>query len=355
VKAIFRFIAHYQTFFALISFVGGFAFGVWREQPIDTDLSLLSQFCILVIVFLLIIKELSYRSHLWTPSTKLIPWWRFHELFSHFLLGGLLRGYTVFFIKSAGLNGSMIFLVLITLLILANELPFVQNRGTLVRTVLWSLALSCFVTYLIPKLMHRLDTTAFTFAILITLIVILLASWLIRKRVTRELLLSFFLWPSLATLMSYLTLYHLALIPPVPLMLARFEIAHRVQKEGKEWYLFQDDRFDKKLWEPERFMYQPGDKVVAAFRLVAPAQFVEELVVRWEYKDKDWSTTDMIPVKLIGGRKAGFRGSTEKNQIWPGEWRVRLETLSGREIGRLRFHIYPDSSMRVRDLKASRF
>lgn len=354
-KRLIDFFLRHQTVFALLSFVFGFAFGLWRERPIDTDLALLCQALLLIVVFVVLIGELSYYSGVWIPSSRLAPWWRFHELFSHFLLGGLLRGYTVFFIKSAGFNGTLIFLVLITLLILANELPFVQSRGTMVRTILWSMALSCFVTYLIPRLMHRLDVTAFTIALLLTLVLILLATYFLSTRVSPHVLRPYFLWPSLGTLTFYLLLYHLALIPPVPLMLSRFEVAHLIQKDGKTWYLLQDDGPEKYPWEAARFMYRPGDKAVAAFKLVAPAQFVEELNVVWEHRTTQWNVTDKIPVKLIGGRRAGFRGTTEKSQIWPGEWRVRIETLSGREVARLRFHIYPDSSESVRDFRATQF
>ncbi len=331
--------ARYQVLFSLLSFVAGFALSFWQQRPIDTDKALFMQALTLIGLFVLLLGELAWRGGAWTPSPRAANWWRWHELVQHFMLGGLLRSYTVFFIKSGGTNGSIAFLVLLTLILLANELPMVQNRGTLVRTILWALALSCFLTYLIPRLMHNLGPMIFTLSVGLAAVLILVAYFFMRARVTPEIRTKLFLWPGLATLAGYLMLYHLALIPPVPLMLARFDVVHIMQKTEKNWVLFRAPQ-EKKLWSRQVFPLRPGDKAVVAFKLVAPPLFVEELRVRWQWKTpQGWRETDAIAVKIQGGRKDGFRGTTEKSHLWPADWRVLLETKAGREIGRLRFHV----------------
>lgn len=331
--------ARFQTLFSVLSFVAGFGLSLWQQRPIDTDRALFVQALTLAVLFVLILGELAWRGGAWTPATRWANWWRWHELVQHFLLGGLLRSYAVFFIKSSGANGSLVFLVLLTLILLANELPIVQNRGTLVRTVLWALALSCFLTYLVPRLMHNLGPMIFTLSVGLAALLIVLAYFFMRSRVTPEIRRNLFLWPGLATLTGYLLLYHLALIPPVPLMLARFDVVHIVQKTEKDWLLYRAPQ-EKKFWSVNRFPLRPGDKAVMAFKLVAPPLFVEELRVRWQWKTQQgWRETDAIAVKIQGGRKDGFRGTTEKSHLWPAEWRVLLETQGGREIGRLRFQV----------------
>jgi hypothetical protein len=331
--------ARFQIFFSLLSFVAGFGLSLWQQRPIDTDWALATQALTLLVLFGFILGELAWRGGAWTPSPRLANWWRWHELVQHFLLGGLLRSYAVFFIKSGGANGSLVFLVLLTLVLLANELPMVQNRGTLVRTILWALALSCFLTYLVPRLMHNLGPMIFTLSVGLAALLILIADAFMRPRVTPQIRKNFFLWPGLATLTGYLLLYHLALIPPVPLMLARLDVVHIVQKGERDWLLFRAPQ-EKKFWSENPFPLRPGDKAVMAFKLVAPPLFVEELRVRWQWKTpQGWRETDAIAVKIQGGRKDGFRGTTEKSHLWPGDWRVLLETKAGREIGRLRFHV----------------
>ncbi|MBY0516339.1 MAG: DUF2914 domain-containing protein [Bacteriovoracaceae bacterium] len=356
-KRVVQFYFRFQTFFALISLGAGFALSMWRSKPIDTDLALIVQAITLVFLFILLIKEMQWRSGSWEPSRKLAQWWRFHEIASHFLLGGLLRGYAIFFIKSGGTQGSIAFLILISLLMLANELPIIQNRGTLVRSILWSMSLSCFLTYLIPRLTHRLDSWIFTYSLALAAVLILIAFYFLRKKTTPEFSLKLFLFPSLATLATYLTLYHLSFIPPVPLMLSRFDVAHLVQKDGATWYVMQQpQKLERWPWAPQDFSLRAGDKAVAVFKLVAPPQFVEQLVVRWEHKTSDgWKETDRIPVFIQGGRKDGFRGTTEKSNLWPGHWRVHIETTQAKEIGRLKFDVKQDTTNEYREFKASVF
>lgn len=349
------FYARFQVLFSLLSFVAGFGLSLWQQRPIDTDRALLTQAITLIVLFVLILGELAWRGGAWTPTPHMANWWRWHELAQHFLLGGLLRSYTVFFIKSGGTNGSIAFLILLTLILLANELPMVQNRGTLVRTILWALALSCFLTYLIPRLMHNLGPMIFTLSVGLAALLILMAYFFMRHKVTPEIRRRFFLWPGLVTLLVYLSLYHLALIPPVPLMLARFDVAHIVKKEKTDWFLLRAPQ-EKKFLGVQRFPLRPGDKAVMAFKLVAPPLFVEELRVRWQWKTpQGWRETDAIAVKIQGGRKDGFRGTTEKSHLWAGDWRVLLETQAGREISRLRFQVILDDVTTERILVEEKF
>lgn len=62
--------------------------------------------------------------------------------------------------------------------------------------------------------------------------------------------------------------------------------------------------------------------------------------VRWLFDGpKGRSGSDAIPVKIAGGRDQGFRGFTVKENYQDGDWQVRVETMDGREIGRLNFSV----------------
>lgn len=341
-KPLLTFIQRHPTSLALISFAAGFAFSLWREKPIDTTSAIALQALTLFIIFMLIILELRFKFGGWTPSTRLQKLWRFQELFVHFLLGGLLRGYAIFFLKSSGTTAPLIFLAVLLLLLLCNEIPFVQTKGPLIRTLLWTLSLCCFLTFLVPVFLHRLGSEVFTLSLICAFLALLLGHFLIGKRVPSLIRRKFYFWPALTTLLLYLTLYHLAVIPPVPLMLTKFKIVHAVEKSKKDWFT---RTYETSTMSKGDFLYAEGDKAMAIFKLVAPPFFEEDLVLIWQIKNQDkWEDTDRILIKLQGGRKEGFRGSTEKIHMRAGTWRVRLETIDGREISNLKFKVVEHST-----------
>ena len=53
----------------------------------------------------------------------------------------------------------------------------------------------------------------------------------------------------------------------------------------------------------------------------------------WQHKQsKNWVTTSRIGFSLNGGRQAGFRGYTYKQNLAAGEWRVTVETEEGHTV-----------------------
>lgn len=331
-KPVVALLQRYPTLFALVSFAAGFGVGLWRERPIDTPLSLGLQALTLVVVFGLIVVELRVKFGGLVLSARFAKLWRFEELFAHFLLGGLLRGYAIFFLKSASGVGPVVFLGVLLLLLLSNELPALQNRGPAVRSLLATLALCCYLTFLVPTLVHRLGPEIFVLSLVCALGLLVAGHFLAGADVPSATRRRFYLWPALGTLVTYLVLYQLSLIPPVPLMLKKFMVGHALTKTSKDWLLDVD--------AGGTFIKGPQDKAVVAFKLVAPKFFEEDLQLVWQVRERDsWLQTDRIPVKIFGGRREGFRGSAEKSHIRPGQWRVILETSDQREISILYFTI----------------
>jgi hypothetical protein len=63
---------------------------------------------------------------------------------------------------------------------------------------------------------------------------------------------------------------------------------------------------------------------------------------RWEYWDtaeREWKFSTRISYKAEGGREAGYRGYSLKENIFPGRWRVTVETAEGLKIGRTEFTV----------------
>jgi hypothetical protein len=50
-------------------------------------------------------------------------------------------------------------------------------------------------------------------------------------------------------------------------------------------------------------------------------------------------TTDRRGYTVTGGRGSGYRGYTYKQSIWPGHWRVDVQTSDDRLLGRINFRV----------------
>jgi hypothetical protein len=131
--------------------------------------------------------------------------------------------------------------------------------------------------------------------------------------------------------------YFLNWIPPVPLSMKFGGIYHEVKKS--------DDRFELSF---ERNWYQvwkrsdttfPAHEPIYCFTAVfAPVALNTTVYHHWYFrphKTKAFAHADKIPVKISGGREAGYRAYTFKQQLDPGDWRVDLEAEDGRIIGRV--------------------
>jgi Protein of unknown function (DUF2914) len=139
-------------------------------------------------------------------------------------------------------------------------------------------------------------------------------------------------------------LYVFRLIPPVPLSLMEIGIYHdvarqqdgsyRVTYETPPWYRFwADDEAD--------FRARGDERVYCFFRVFAPRGFHDEIRVAWRYKQpgRGWTAAGDLPIAVTGGREGGFGGYAYKQNWRPGDWRVVVETVDGREIGRRTFSV----------------
>ena len=81
--------------------------------------------------------------------------------------------------------------------------------------------------------------------------------------------------------------------------------------------------------------------------------------------EREWKTTkfrmgtpadrDNIDYVIIGGRDAGFRGYTYKNNVKPGLWRVDVTTKEGLILGVIDFEIIINSNLKPKRVVERRF
>lgn len=326
-------------------FIGGFIFDMLLIEAPDHVWGVVQQAVYLFLIAVLIHFEMLFRLHKWRPGRWMRKIWTWRNLALHFFLGTLLNLYSLFYIKSASLFSSLIFLALMIGFILANELPIVKRAKVSAKVALYAICLFSFLAIMFPIVFGRVGWMPFAFAVVSTIFIFALqVKMLLRSVVDRAVLSRAILAPVVSIMMAFVLFYALGWIPPVPLSVKEQGVYHLIEKRGEKVLL----SYEKVWWKPWQksdveFHAEVGDKIYFYAQIYSPTRISDQVVIRWLQKDAKgvWSSSDRIPMSIHGGREEGFRGFAFKNNYTPGEWQVRVETSSGIEISRFYFDVIP--------------
>jgi hypothetical protein len=329
-------------------FVAGFVFDIATLNRVDSWISMGQQLLYLALIGAVLLHMFFDEGR---PPRKLdaMPaikraYFQYRTPLVHFLLGALLNVYTLFFFMSSSLLVSFAFLSFLVLALLMNEWKRFKAQGVAFKFALLSLCLLSFSAVMVPVFVRSIGVWVFLLSMAIGSVPMIVLDRRIRAvaparvdQARRQIFVPFSL-----VLFGFLTLYWLRLIPPVPLSIPFIGVYHLVEKTDTG-YRLSDERPAWRFWQhgDQRFQAQPGDKIYVFFRIFSPAHFSDEVTVRWFWKSKggDWKLQDAIPIAIVGGRAQGFRGYGVKTHYQPGNWKVQVETLDAREIGRIYFHV----------------
>lgn len=339
------------------AFVGGFCFDLATLGRIDSYTNFFVHGFWLLVSGIILVMALVAQSE-WTytgPRIKrrIASMFLKHDQFVfHFALGALLSAFTIFYFKSSSAAVSVLFLGLLVILLVLNEMKRFQKIGPFIRCMLYQIALLTFTTYLIPILLGSLSYAVFGLA-LCSSAVIALGLGLVLKKLNypaRSLRL-YYLNPTLIAFGIFVALYATNAIPPIPLSTQHIGVYHDVKATKSGYAIKQDSRGQSILpFAQDTFFARPADKVFVFTRIFAPRHFSDSIYLRWEKQlvNGSWQTTDTIPMKIKGGREMGYRGYGYKANYGAGNWRVFVETKDGREVGSISFAISKDDSQASR-------
>jgi hypothetical protein len=345
----------YEPFFPATFFAGGFAFDIATLGRIDHWVTLIQQG-----LFLLVIGSLlTYEAHFNVRGLPYPDWFERHrgyyESLMHFLFGGLLSAYTIFYFKSSSLMTSATFMLLLIALLVVNEHSVFRRQGLPVKLLLFSLCIASFFSYLVPIFWGSIGVATFTVSICLSL----LTTSLFLKAITQNVHLSLrtarhLLAPALSVQMLFSGLYYLGALPPVPLSLPYIGIFHDVERRGDTFLLYHENPFWR-FWHngDQEFVARENDRIYGYARIFPPTNFADEVFIRWLYKASSgkWLTSDLIRMSITGGRQEGFRGYTYKENYDTGECQMRVETADGRELGRIYFEVREDRRVGERSFR----
>lgn len=331
-------------------FVAGFLFDLVTLGRIDDLFNLIQQAVYLSILGTLLIFEVKIGLGTLILSEKKQKFWEYHQLVVHFLFGSLLSAYTIFYYTSASALTSFFFILLLSCLMLANEIPKIQQFGLSVRVILFSICVLSYFAFFYPIIIGHVGAIPFWLGFL-TSLGVLVAIWKWQFPNPTDFIKKNVIYPTLAIHLLFLIGYYTSLIPPVPIAVKKIGIYYKVVKENGN-FIGLHTRPSWKFWD-KTFSARSGDQVSVLLTVFSPAHFEDRVFLKWYLDDptQGWTLQDTIPLSILGGRDEGFRGYGVKSNYQPGDWRVIVETSDGREVGRISVTIEKDESFEPRTFR----
>jgi len=137
-------------------------------------------------------------------------------------------------------------------------------------------------------------------------------------------------------------LYLFGAIPPVPLVMKQQIAGVDARKTGGEYVCEVGER----LWPAylglttPTIRYVPGERVSVMSAVAAPRGVSTPIAHRWQHWEEDgWTTYDTIDLHMTGGRDAGWRFFSHKQNMLPGQWRVQTVVRENWLLGTTSFHV----------------
>ncbi|TYB80135.1 DUF2914 domain-containing protein [Bizionia gelidisalsuginis] len=355
-------IQKYQKYLLICFFVGGFIFDSLTLGRIDRIYDL--------VVLCLHMTSLTVTLYLYNlmddgkwKNTFLERYQIYFSLAIQFFFGGLSSAYVIYFSRSVSLSKTITFFIILLALLLANELLKKRISNKYLQFSVYFFLSFTFFAFMIPVFIKKMNTPVFIYSGLVSLAVtLLLITFIYRKSPSTraEIRIVKLFSIILVIYVTINTFYFTNLIPPVPLALDAGMVAHNVQKQNNsylvtyerdEWYIF---------WRDHRleFIYEPGERVYIFTSIFAPTEIKKSIFHRWKWFNKNtnnWELVDNISYKITGGRDAGFRGYTYKNNVKPGLWKVDVTTKEGLILGVIDFEIIIDTNLKPKKRIQRRF
>lgn len=348
-----RFLHKHKKYIPVIFFVGGF---IWDSLTLGRIDGWYSNAVLLT--YLICLTACLYVFNLaddnrW-KDTFLEPYLEYAPLLIQFFLGGLTSGYVIFYFQSVSLTKTLVFFLILVILMVSNELLKHRLSNKYLQFGAYFFVNFTFFAFFLPIVFEAMNTFLFVLSGVISLattLFLVIHLYQISPS-TRQEITGWKVCSLIVVIYLFLnTCYYFNLIPPVPLSLQSGMVAYKVKKQNNHFRVSYEKTALLNFWDTydRTFNYTPGDSVYVFTSIFAPTNLQKSVQHQWGWYDAEqdqWHTTDQISYEVVGGRRAGYRGYTFKNNVWPGRWRVNVTTDEGLVLGRIRFTIVPAGSQK---------
>lgn len=266
-----------------------------------------------------------------------------------FLFGSLFSALFILYFKSSSHITAIIWSVGLGGLLVANEyLEEAYRRLTLTWTLFGFCAI-LLLNFVVPFVLGSIHAIWFFASVLLAVA----ATRAIKLKISPQL---GSIKPTYMVAAIITLAYVLDVIPPVPLVKRDIQVGTHFEKTAGEYRVLQDKAPWWIFWRStlDSLHVSQGEPVYCVSAIFAPKGLETRLYHNWQYYDakKGWQTKSRVGFGLAGGRNNGFRGYTYKQNLAYGEWRVKVETESGRTIAVHQFEVEADANHQQRILKA---
>lgn len=273
---------------------------------------------------------------------------RFHTFFIialQFAFGALFSAFTIFYFRSSSLASSWPFILFLVGLLVANEMLKTRYQKLLFQITIFFVTIFSLTIFYVPIVTKAIGVWMFVLSGAVSLILIALfvyvLNYFVPERVEGS---KKALSLSIGIVFVVINLFYFTnIIPPIPLSLKDVGVYHKVskqiggykvEKEVRPWYEF--------FFPFERISFVPNNPIYVLSSVFAPTRLNTDIVHEWQYFDEEikrWVTSGEIRFAIEGGADGGYRGFSQKSSLFPGYWRVDIETPRGQTIGRIKFKI----------------
>lgn len=266
-----------------------------------------------------------------------------------FSFGGLFSGFTVFYAKSGSLISSWPFILVLVVLMLGTEVKKKHFQKMILQITLFYVALFSYLIFSLPVIVRKMGPGIYMLSGVISLFLIFLYLFILSK-INRASLVENkkkIVVRILSVFVLFNFMYFANIIPPIPLSLKFRAVYHDFYRiQAVEYYGYYEEPPPFEFWRKRsRVFHRTGNEPVYVYTEVyAPVNLGVDVFHVWEYFDSKktrWVETSRIKIPVTGGRADGYRGFSNKSNVWPGSWRVKVTTSRGQTVGEIRFKIKP--------------
>ncbi|WP_158973879.1 DUF2914 domain-containing protein [Cellulophaga sp. L1A9] len=357
-----RYLRKYQKYAPLVFFIGGFIFDSLTLGRIDRLYDL--------IVLCLHMTSLTVALYLYNladdgkwKNTLLERYQEYLPLAIQFFFGALSSAYVIYFSRSVSLSKTISFFIILVSLLVANEFLKKQISNKYLQFSLYFFVNFTFFTFMIPVFIKVMNTNIFIISGLLSLLFTILFIFVIYRvspstrkeiHIGRILGIVFFMYASINIF------YYFRLIPPVPLALANGIVAHNVEVKNHNYVVTYETDESYVFWREHRlkFIHNPGENVYIFTSIFAPTDIEKLISHRWNWYDNtinEWQVIEDIGYDITGGRDAGYRGYTFKNNLKQGLWKVEVITKEELILGVVDFEIIINPTLHPKGLVVKKF
>jgi hypothetical protein len=335
----------YERHLSALAMIGGFGFDSLSYGRLDHPITqiILLVYIAMAAASILLLHYLEARPEMdgkFTAKLRgLLP------AATQFAFGTLWSAFLVFYSRSGVLAASWPFFLVLVVIFIGNEVFKSYHSRLIFTTTLFAFALLSYAIFMVPVFTHTIGRVTFVFSGLAAAAVFLLflraldALGKERWKTVR--------WPSLGgaggVFAAVYGLYFLGVLPPLPLAMQQAGVYTSVKHIGPVYYAMNEAQsWNTWVGAPVVVHAGPGDPVYAFGAVFAPVNLETRIRHVWLHYDDaagEWHKVQTVSSSISGGRENGYRYYSRKTSPTPGRWRVDIETIDGRLIGRLRFKV----------------